>query len=36
MPGGKAKIQWRGNDDAGEVVITGSAEVVYGGDWLTN
>jgi len=36
MPGGKAKIQWRGDDDAGEVVITGSAEVVYDGDWLAN
>jgi diaminopimelate epimerase len=31
MPGGKAKIQWRQD---GEVVITGSAEVVYEGDWL--
>jgi diaminopimelate epimerase len=36
MPGGKATIHWRGNDDAGEVVITGSAEVIYGGDWLAN
>jgi diaminopimelate epimerase len=36
MPGGKAKIHWRGDDDAGEVVITGSAEVIYGGDWLAN
>lgn len=35
MPGGKAKIHWRGNGDAGEVVITGAAEVVYGGEWLT-
>lgn len=34
MPGGKAKIHWRGDDDTGEVVITGSAEVIYGGDWL--
>jgi diaminopimelate epimerase len=31
MPGGKAKIQWR---DDGEVVITGSAEVIYCGKWL--
>jgi diaminopimelate epimerase len=34
MPGGKAKIQWRGDRDDGEVVITGTAEVVYEGDWL--
>lgn len=34
MPGGKAKIQWRGNGDGGEVVLTGSAEVIYEGDWL--
>jgi diaminopimelate epimerase len=34
MPGGKAKIHWRGDDDAGEVVITGRAEVIYAGDWL--
>jgi diaminopimelate epimerase len=34
MPGGNAKIQWRGHGDAGEVVITGSAEVIYEGDWL--
>lgn len=34
MPGGDAKIQWRGNGDAGEVVITGSAEVIYEGNWL--
>ena len=37
MPGGEAKIHWRvgrdGGDD-GEVVITGTAEVVYEGDWL--
>ena len=32
MPGGRAKINWREAD--GEVVITGSAEVIYGGDWL--
>jgi diaminopimelate epimerase len=31
MPGGNAKIQWR---DDGEVVITGSAEVIYAGQWL--
>jgi diaminopimelate epimerase len=36
MPGGKAKIHWRGDDDEGEVVITGMAEVIYGGDWLAN
>jgi diaminopimelate epimerase len=34
MPGGRAKINWRGNGDGGEVVITGAAEVVYEGDWL--
>jgi diaminopimelate epimerase len=33
MPGGTAKIQWREDSD-GEVVITGMAEVVYGGEWL--
>lgn len=33
MPGGKARIQWRADTD-GEVVITGSTEVIYGGDWL--
>jgi len=32
MPGGRAKIHWRQD---GEVVITGTAEVIYGGDWLT-
>ena len=31
MQGGQAQIRWR-NDD--EVVITGSAAVVYDGDWL--
>ncbi len=31
MQGGKAKILWR---DDGEVVITGAAEVIYGGEWL--
>lgn len=30
MVGGQAKIQWR---EDGEVVITGTAEVVYSGDW---
>jgi diaminopimelate epimerase len=34
MPGGNAKIQWRGNGDSGEVVITGTAEVIYEGAWL--
>ncbi len=33
MPGGTARIQWRENGD-GEVVITGSAEVIYAGDRL--
>ena len=32
MPGGRAKIHWR---DDGEVVITGPAEVIYAGEWLT-
>lgn len=32
MPGGRARIHWRSD---GEVVITGIAEVIYGGDWLT-
>lgn len=32
MPGGEARIHWR---DDGEVVITGSAGVVYSGEWLT-
>ncbi len=31
MPGGEVKIQWR---DDGEVVITGTAEVVYSAEWL--
>lgn len=35
MPGGKARIHWRGDSDVGEVVITGAAEVIYVGDWLT-
>jgi diaminopimelate epimerase len=30
-PGGTVKIHWRDDD---EVVITGSAEVIYSGDWL--
>ena len=34
MPGGRAKISWRGHEDDGEVVITGTADVVYQGDWL--
>lgn len=33
MPGGTARIEWRENGD-GEVVITGSAEVIYAGEWL--
>ena len=32
MPGGRAKINWRESD--GEVVITGTADVLYEGDWL--
>lgn len=31
MPGGEAKIHWRDDD---QVVITGTAEVVYRGEWL--
>jgi len=31
MPGGNAKIHWR---DDGEVVINGTAEVIYAGQWL--
>ena len=31
MPGGEVKIEWR---DDGEVVIVGTAEVVYTGQWL--
>jgi len=34
MPGGKARIQWRGEELDGEVVITGTAEVIYDGNWL--
>jgi len=33
MQGGEAKIHWR---EDGEVVITGSAEVIYGGEWLAS
>ena len=32
MEGGEVRIQWRAD---GEVVITGTAEVVYSGQWLT-
>lgn len=32
MAGGEVRIQWRAD---GEVVITGTAEVVYSGQWLT-
>ncbi len=32
MPGGQVKIQWR---DDGEVVLTGTAEIVYRGEWLS-
>lgn len=31
MPGGEVRIHWR---DDGQVVITGSAKLVYTGDWL--
>ena len=34
MPGGRARINWRGQGDDGEVVITGTAEVIYEGNWL--
>jgi len=33
MPGGQAQIHWR---EDGEVVITGTAEVIYGGEWLAS
>jgi diaminopimelate epimerase len=37
MPGGRARIQWRDDGNGtGEVVLTGSAEVIYAGDWLGN
>jgi diaminopimelate epimerase len=37
MPGGKAKIRWRGEgtEDRGEVVLTGTAELIYSGEWLS-
>jgi diaminopimelate epimerase len=35
MPGGRAKIHWRDDLEGGEVVITGTAEVIYSGEWLT-
>ena len=31
MAGGEVKIQWR---EDGEVVLTGTAEIVYRGEWL--
>jgi diaminopimelate epimerase len=31
MPGGRIDVRWR---DDGEVVMTGRADVVYGGEWL--
>ena len=31
MEGGEVQIQWRADD---QVVITGTAEVVYSGQWL--
>lgn len=35
MAGGRARIQWRDDGNGqGEVVLTGAAEVIYGGDWL--
>ncbi|HKO99947.1 MAG TPA: diaminopimelate epimerase [Pyrinomonadaceae bacterium] len=37
MAGGRAKIQWRDEGNGqGEVVITGTAEVIYAGDWLAS
>ena len=33
MEGGEVKINWRSDN---EVVITGSAEVVYSGQWLSD
>lgn len=35
MPGGRAKIHWQGTGDDGEVVLTGTAEVIYEGKWLS-
>lgn len=35
MPGGRARINWRDDGNGqGQVVITGTAEVIYAGDWL--
>jgi len=34
MPGGRARIQWMDQGNDGEVVITGTAEVIYDGEWL--
>jgi diaminopimelate epimerase len=31
MPGGHVKIQWRDDD---EVILTGTAEIIYRGEWL--
>jgi diaminopimelate epimerase len=31
MPGGKIEIEWR---EDGEVLLTGRADIVYGGEWL--
>jgi diaminopimelate epimerase len=31
MEGGEVRIKWRAD---GQVVITGTAEVVYSGEWL--
>jgi diaminopimelate epimerase len=36
MPGGRAKINWRGDADDGEVVLTGTAAVIYEGEWLAS
>ena len=33
MEGGQVEIEWR---DDGEVVLTGSAQVIYHGEWLTS
>jgi diaminopimelate epimerase len=37
MPGGKAKICWqsRSIENPGEVVLTGNAELIYSGEWLS-
>jgi diaminopimelate epimerase len=34
MPGGLLEVFWREAD--GEVLLTGTAEVIYGGEWLKN